>query len=179
MSGTDDDHDAASPRWLHRSFEIGVILKGLDALLEVFGGAALVVVSPKTLSGWVRSVTVRELDVNRFTGRHLLRYAAQLGHSHPSFAAAYLFSHGVAKLVVVVAVLRGRRWAYPGLIAVLGAFVVYQCVVLFERFSAALVALTVFDLVIIWLTWREWQARGGRTPLCQRPPTESPRHVGR
>jgi hypothetical protein len=29
--------------------------------------------------------------------------------------------------------------------------------------TAGLIALTLFDAVVVWLTWREWRKRRGRT----------------
>ena len=36
------------------------------------------------------------------------------------FAAVYLLSHGLSKIVLVALVLRDKLWAYPWLIALLG-----------------------------------------------------------
>ena len=53
-----------------------------------------------------------------------------------------------------------KLWAYPWLIALLGAFIAYQLYVLvLVKFSWGLTALTVFDAVLVWLTWREYQAK--------------------
>jgi uncharacterized membrane protein len=66
----------------------------------------------------------------------------------------------VSKVVLVALVLRNKLWAYPWLMVLLGVFIVYQLyVVIFVKFSWGLIALTAFDLVLVWLTWREYQAR--------------------
>jgi uncharacterized membrane protein len=67
--------------------------------------------------------------------------------------------HGAAKLVLVVALLRGKLWAYPWLIGLLIAFVVYQAYRMSERFGAGLLLLTLFDLAVAYLTWREYRIR--------------------
>jgi uncharacterized membrane protein len=39
-------------------------------------------------------------------------------------------------------------------------FIGYQLyVMVFVRFSRGLAALTAFDVLLVWLTWREYQAR--------------------
>jgi hypothetical protein len=42
------------------------------------------------------------------------------------FAAVYLPSHRLAKVGLVGAALPEQLWAYPGMIALLGAFIAYQ-----------------------------------------------------
>ena len=47
---------------LDQTFEVGIILKGLDGLLEVIGGLLLLVVSPATIDRVVTSLTQHELS---------------------------------------------------------------------------------------------------------------------
>jgi len=148
-------------RWLDDTFKISVTLKGVDGALEVIGGGVLLFLRPATLSHLIRSATQHELshDPHDFVAGHLFRYGTHLAHGSTTFAAVYLLSHGLAKLVLVVALLQDRTWAYPGMIALLGAFIAYQCYRLADRFTVSLSALTVFDAFVVWLTWREWLAR--------------------
>ena len=74
-----------------------------------------------------------------------------------TFAAIYLLAHGLVKVVLVGALLRNKLWAYPWLIAVLLAFIVYQLYLIVLNPTAGLVALTLFDAAVAWLTWREWR----------------------
>jgi uncharacterized membrane protein len=154
-------------RSLDRTFRITVTLKGLDGALEVVGGLILLFVRPSTLQTLVRNLTQHELsqDSHDFIARHLLRSANHLTHGTTVFAAVYLLSHGLSKLVLVVAVLRDQLWAYPALIALLAVFIVYQLYRLAFRFSLGLTLLTAFDALVMWLTWREYQARRHPTPV--------------
>jgi uncharacterized membrane protein len=158
-------------RWLDDTFKISVTLKGIDGALEAVGGALLVFVRPAAIGHLARWATQHELsqDPHDFVARQLLRYGTHVAHGTTTFAAVYLLSHGLAKLVLVVALLQDRDWAYPGMIALLGAFIVYQCYRLADRFSVGLSLLTVFDAFVIWLTWREWQARKLRAPSRDGP----------
>jgi uncharacterized membrane protein len=62
--------------------------------------------------------------------------------------------------VLVALVLREKLWAYPWLIVLLLAFVGYQIYRLaWVHFSVGLTALTVFDAVLVWLTWREYRSK--------------------
>ena len=147
-----------------RVFRAGMVLKALDGVLEVVGGAVLLFVSPAQLQHFVRGLTAHELtqDPNDFIARHLLHSVAHLNRGTTLFGAAYLLSHGLVKVVLVVFVLLDRLWAYPWLIAFLLAFIVYQLYRLVLHPTAGLTGLTVFDSVLVWLTWREYRARRGR-----------------
>ena len=76
------------------------------------------------------------------------------------FLCWYFLSHGIVKLLIVAALLSGRLWAFPLSLAALGLFVAYQVYRYTFAPSLGLVALTIFDLVVISLVVREYtQAR--------------------
>lgn len=52
-------------------------------------------------------------DPHDFIARHLLRSAGHLTHGTTLFAAVYLLSHGLAKVILVVAVLREHLGPTP------------------------------------------------------------------
>ena len=66
------------------------------------------------------------------------------------------------KIVLVAALLKNKLWAYPWMIAFLGAFIVYQAYRLTFKLSFGLAALTFFDVVIAWLTFREYRKQLAR-----------------
>jgi uncharacterized membrane protein len=144
---------------LDRIFEIGIILKGLDGVLEAIGGLLLFAVTPATIDQLVGRLTQHELseDPNDFIARHLLRYTHGLTGSAVTFAAVYLLVHGIIKIVLVVALLRNQAWAYPWMIGFLLVFIGYQLYRLALSPTFGLATLTIFDALIVWLTWREWR----------------------
>jgi uncharacterized membrane protein len=146
-------------RLVRRWFLISVWLKGLDAAIECVAGAALLVVSVDQIASVAHRVTRGELieDPNDFLAAHLLAWANTFSVSSKQFYAAYLLAHGVVKIVLVVGLLRNQLWAYPASLAVLGAFVVYQLYRLSHAISPGLVALTLFDVVVIGLVWHEYR----------------------
>ena len=153
-------------RSLDATFKVSVIIKGVDGALEIVGGLILLLVSPATIDQIVRSLTQHELseDPRDFVARHLLHSAGQLTRGSTLFAAAYLISHGVAKVVLVVALLRDQLWAYPAMIVLLSAFIAYQLYRLSHRLTLGLTLLTAFDAFVVWLTWREYQSKRRRAP---------------
>jgi uncharacterized membrane protein len=147
---------------LDKTFKIGLVLKGLDGILEVAGGIVLLFVSPHAIEHIVRVLTAHELseDPHDLIARYLLHSTSHLSTGITLFGAIYLLSHGIAKIVLVALVLREKLWAYPWLIALLLAFIAYQIYrITAVNFSAGLTALTVFDAALAWLTWREYRSR--------------------
>jgi len=144
---------------LDRIFEIGIILKGLDGVLETIGGLLLLAVTPTTINRLAARLTQHELseDPNDFIASHLLGLAHGLTGSAVTFAALYLFVHGIVKIVLVAALLRNQTWAYPWMIGFLLIFIGYQLYRLDLSPTFGLSALTIFDALIVWLTWREWR----------------------
>jgi uncharacterized membrane protein len=148
------------------------VLKGLDGILEVIGGVLLLVLTPHAIEHIIRGLTQGEIseDPHDLVARYLLHTSAHLSHGTTLFGAIYLLSHGIAKVVLVALVLRNKLWAYPSMIALLVAFIVYQVYrITAVRFSVGLAALTVFDVALVWLTWREYQARRSLPRRLHRP----------
>jgi uncharacterized membrane protein len=147
---------------LDTTFKIGLVLKGLDGILEVVGGVLLLFLSPQAIEHVARVLTAHELseDPHDMVARYLLHTTSHLSHGTTLFGAVYLLSHGLAKIVLVALVLKDKLWAYPWLIGLLLAFIAYQLYrITLVHFSIGLTLLTVFDAVLVWLTWREYRAK--------------------
>lgn len=151
---------------LDRLFEIGIILKGLNGLAELLGGLLLLFVTPADIHHLAATLTQGELseDPNDVVARYLLHTANGLTGNAVIFGAVYLLVHGAVKVVLVVALLLNKLWAYPSMIIVLLIFIGYQLYRIALDPSAGLVALTVFDALIVVLTWREYRRQ------CRIPP---------
>jgi uncharacterized membrane protein len=142
-------------------FRVSVILKGLDGALEIAGGLVLLFVSPHSIYAVVRWLVAHDLagSPHDWVARHILHSASQLSTSTTLFGAVYLLVHGGAKVVLVVLVLRDKLWAYPWMIALLIAFILYQAYRFVERPGPGLVLLSLFDAFVAWLTWREYRLK--------------------
>jgi len=146
------------PTFIHRAFEVGVGLKGLDGVLEILGGFFLLTVSPLHLSALVQQLTLHELseDPHDLVAGYLLTLSKGLTAREQLFGAAYLLAHGVVKLALVAALLKRRLWAYPAAMGIFGLFAVYQVYRYTLTHSWYLIPLTMLDAVVIWLTWLEY-----------------------
>src|SRR5258708_4454216 len=157
---------------LDTTFKIGLVLKGLDGILEVAGGILLLFLSPHAIQHLVRVLTAHELTQAPpdLIARYLLHPTAHLNTGITIFGAIYLLSHGIAKIVLVALVLRDKLWAYPWLIALLLAFIAYQLYrITAVHFSIGLTLLTVFDAFLVWLTWREYRSKRDRRHQVKAP----------
>ncbi len=152
-------------QWFHprslldRTFEIGIILKGLDGVIELAGAMLIALVPAHVIVRFVTHLTERELikDPNDFVAGHILQYANELVGHDKWFATFFLLSHGLIKIVLVFGLLRNLAWAYPFAFITLGAFTIYQFWLILTNPTIGIFLLTLFDLFIIWLTWREYQ----------------------
>lgn len=144
---------------IHIAFEIGVILKGINGLLELLGGFFLLGMPSGTIQTLVARLTQNEIseDPHDFIATHLREAAGDLSANAKLFAAIYLLAHGVIKALLVYGLLRDQLWAFPTAIAVFGAFGVYQMYRYAIAPSGWLIVLTALDVAVILLTVAEWR----------------------
>lgn len=143
-----------------RLFRAVVVLKGLDGLVEVFGAIALWLLSPGRIINGVYRITQDKIGENphELVATQLRHAASHISVSGNHFMAAYLFINGVVKVVLVLALLRGKLWAYPLAMAVFGCLVAYLVYRFTFTHGVGLILLAAFDLLLIWLVWREYHA---------------------
>lgn len=153
---------------LDKTYEIGLFIKGIDGLFELLGGLILLVVPGGVFERVAQNITRSELskDPHDFIATHILHIGQNLSHGHNGFAVAFLLTHGLVKIALVLALLRNKLWAYPWALVVLVLFLVYQIYVLAVKPGFGMAFLSVLDTVIIWLVWREWQKQ---KPTAARP----------
>ena len=156
-----DYNPAEQPRTAtDKAFRYSLYIKGLDGVLETLGGILLLLINPAEINHFARWLTQGELaqDPHDFLATHILKTAHSLTGRALIFGAIYLLAQGIVKIVLVWQVLHDRVWAYLALIAVVGLFALYQIYRLaWVKFSVSLFLLTVFDLLIIYLTQREYR----------------------
>jgi uncharacterized membrane protein len=147
-----------------RAFRLGLMFKFLDGLVETIGGILLLLANPAQINHLAERLTRGELsqDPHDFIASHILKTAHHLTGSALIFGALYLLSHGVVKLILVVEVWRDHLWAYAALIAVTALFVIYQLYRIANKPTLGLSLLTIFDLIIIYLTLTEYRRQQKR-----------------
>ena len=143
---------------LHLLFKIGVGLKGLDGLVELISGIALFFTSTASLRRIVDGLTQGELqeDPHDFIANHLVHFFHHLSIKTEHFAAVYLLIYGVTKLGLVAGLLRGKLWAYPVALVLLGLFLGYQIYRFSHNHSLGLGVVSLLDLAILVVIWRDY-----------------------
>lgn len=155
-----DDAGGRAGMWRHRLFRVGVWLKGLDGLVELAGAATLEILGRPGIHDVARFLVRHELgeDPGDPLAHLVLDVAHRLRGDTLRFTVLYLAFHGAVKVWLALFLLRDRLWAFPVALALLGLFLVFQCWELVTGPTLVLGALTVVDVAILVLIWREWRA---------------------
>ncbi|PYM53653.1 MAG: DUF2127 domain-containing protein [Candidatus Rokuibacteriota bacterium] len=147
-------------RIVDRAFALALAIKGIDGALELIGGLVLFVVPPSAITLVFRSLTQHELseDPHDFIAIHVRAAAEQLAGSASvrGFGVLYLIGHGVIKLVLVGAMFRRIRPAYPVAIVFLGSFILYELYRSVLGHSIALLLFAALDTGITTMVVREY-----------------------
>ena len=142
---------------IRQVFVISLVLKGINAILEISGGILFFFTGSVTTL--LSLLTKGELieDPHDFVAIHTQALLPFFSGNTALFTAFYLILHGVVKIFLVISLLRNKTWAYPTTVLVLSLFVLYQVYRLSLGYSLFLVLLTLFDVLIIALTWHEYR----------------------
>jgi uncharacterized membrane protein len=145
-------------RILHRFFELGILIKGVDGGLELFGGLLLLFLAPATINGILLFFIRGELkeDPTDLVANLLLRTTGKVVQA-PLSASAFLIVHGVVKLLLVAGLAANKLWSYPTALAVFAGFTIYQVFQLWHQSSLLLGTITVLDIVVILLVFGEYR----------------------
>lgn len=151
--------ESRASKLLHDSYLVGL---GVQAAIGSSQLLAAIALYMGQRMGWLHQIA-RMTDPGLFVHPpHGLQMSMlQMVHSFATqkqgFWLLYLFAHGALNLSVVVALVAKKTWAHPVSMLVLAGFIGYQL----DRFrfshAPSLLLLSLFDLIVIGLVWREWQ----------------------
>lgn len=143
---------------LDKSFQAGIAIKGFDGLLECIGGVLIWFIKPSAMSEFLRVAALHDLPgkYDEIIIAQLFHWTQSLANGGRVFASIYLITHGLSKALLVAGLWMNKLWAYPLTIVVFAVFCVYQMRRYTHTHSIFLVVLTIFDLILIYLTWQEY-----------------------
>ena len=146
-------------RLLDLSFLAGVGLKVLNIIGDFAAGIPLLFVDASAVSDWVKWLTADQIAENPDDPIALwvVSTTDHLTNASLGYAAIYLLIHGIVKVGIIIAMVRGHIKLYPWVIGALSLLVVYQLVEFALNHSLFMLFLSLLDIVIVWLTWREWK----------------------
>ncbi len=140
-------------------FRASLILKGLDALLEALGGILLLM--PFELDRTISFLLQHELyaEVRHPTTAHIEHAAAVALQNATLVGAIYLIIHGLAKVILIAAVFKEKKWGFVGLVGVLSVFALVELFRFATTHSVLVLALALFDAFIVYLIAKEYRIR--------------------
>ena len=144
----------------HIGFEIALLIKGINGLLEIIGGILLFFITPERLNRFIIFVTKGELgkDPNDVIANWFIQLGNNFSISSQYFGIYYLMSHGIIKLVIITLLWRKKLWAYPLSVVVFIAFIAYQIYEYTISGSIFMILLTILDIIVIALTIIEYRS---------------------
>ena len=149
---------AQAERTVYELFKWSVLLKGAISVAEVIAGLVLLIIPAKYMIALVQSsgVWLAGYADNSIT-MHITNELMRFESGTALFVAFYLLTRGLIKCFLIAGLLKNILWAYPASLVVLGLFVVYQAYEIATKGSVFVIAITAFDLVVMYLIWREWK----------------------
>lgn len=143
---------------MDKVFVVGIFIKGIDGLIELISGFVLLFISPAAVHHFITFLTAKELaeDPHDHIANLLVHATQHFGTGSKAFAIIYLWIHAAIKLISVWGIFTNRLWAYPFALITLGILTIYQLVDISVKPSIGMVLLTIFDIFILILIWREY-----------------------
>lgn len=146
-------------RAIDTAFKLGILLKGIDGVLEVAGSIVLIILGKQGLNTFIQLITRHELaqDPRDFIANHLIKLGSSLSiHSFDS-VTYFLLLHGLVKITIVILLFLKKIWAYPLAIVVFTIFGLYQIYQMTYAPSFLLLSLTILDFIVVILTYLEYR----------------------
>ncbi len=142
---------------IRKIFTISLWLKALGAMLEIIFGFLFLFTSG--ISDLVNFFVKNELieDPTDFLATHIQALLPIFSLHIQLFTAFYLLSHGVIRIILVLALLRNKTWAYPTSLIFLSLLIIYQSIRISITHSIFLFLLTLFDMFVLWLIYHEYK----------------------
>jgi uncharacterized membrane protein len=142
-------------------FDIAVLIKGCYGALEFLTGLSFFFLTPDFVHRVVPSLVSGELanDPNDFLASHILNWSQTFNSGTELFVAFFLAAHGLVSLILAVGLLRKIMVAYPLALVLYTCLIIYQIYQIGLHHSLILTGFTLFDFLVVWLVWREWQAQ--------------------
>ena len=139
-------------------FRVGMTVKGVDSLFEVIGG--IILTMPTKLARYILVLSQHEAFRHHMALSGRLDRIAEKVMMHPSMGeAVYLMVHGLSKVILIVAIIRGRKWGYLGLMGVLSLFTLVELTRAIAAHEVVTGIFGVIDLGVVFLIYKEYASR--------------------
>lgn len=140
---------------MHRTFRVSLFTKMAFGLAEIILGVVVLYVKPDDLAG----ILLWQQNLSNGHSRlfHLTGFMATALVTGKLVTAVYLLSHGFPKLLLGLALLRRKIWAYPIAIIILCGFILFQIFLVGYEHSIFMLGLSVIDAFIVLTVLKEFR----------------------
>jgi len=162
--------DSLQNKVVHSLFEITIFFKGLNGIWEIIVGVLFLIFKREAIRNTIIALTHREIvqDSGHLAMKYLTNQANNFSSSTQYFIAVYFLFYGLVNIFLVVSLLKGKSWAYPVAIVFFSLFILYQLYRSFAHHSGLLLALTIFDIFLVGLTFLEYKrVQKGRKSIVE------------
>jgi uncharacterized membrane protein len=142
---------------LHRLFELSILIKGIDGVLELLAGIVLFFISSREITGIVHFLFRYDFDADDIINGFVLNITQNLTHSTQMFGAFYLLVNGIIKIAIVLALWSEKPIIFPIAGFILGIVTVFGIVRFLHSLSPLLFFFILLDIVIIILLYYEYK----------------------
>jgi uncharacterized membrane protein len=133
-------------------FLIGILIKGGQGVIELIAGIVTLFIPLNAVVRLADHFTEVELakDPDDYIATHLFDFAHSLSVGMKEAVALYLLINAVIKIFLAIALLRGKKWAYPTALAALGLFIAYLFYRLYLHPSILLSLAILLDALVLF-----------------------------
>ncbi|MFH0804087.1 MAG: DUF2127 domain-containing protein [Candidatus Zambryskibacteria bacterium] len=149
---------------LHQIFEFGIVVKGINGIWETISGFFILFLSKTAIDKLFYFLASKELleDPRDLFFNFLFKFLENLSYNTQVFIAVYILLHGLLNIFLAIQLYRDKIWAYLVTITVMTVFIFYQIHRIILYHSPVLIAITIFDISFVVLTWYEYDRKKQR-----------------
>ncbi|MGE5397667.1 MAG: DUF2127 domain-containing protein [Chitinophagales bacterium] len=144
---------------LNIGFYGGLVIKAVNAVLEIIGGLLMLIINLESLNRWIKLVALAELqeDPNDVLMNYLIGLGNSLSINSQHSAAVYMLVHGAIKVAIVWLLLKKIKWAFSPAMVVLGLFIAYEVYLFLHTHSLLMLLVVILDIAIIAVIFLEYR----------------------
>jgi len=137
----------------------GLVIKGVDALIEFIGGFILIVINHEGLNRLISLIALPELreDPKDIVMNYVITIGQNFSINSQRSVAIYMILHGITKMAVVWVLLTKKMWAYPLAMFVFASFIAYEMYSYMHSQSVLMLIMVILDMVIFVMIILEYK----------------------
>ena len=154
-----------------KAFEIGILVKAIFGFFEVLVGIVFAISGKLIVNNLIIALTQQEVseDPKDLIANYLIHISRNFSVGTNVFAVSYLIFHGLTNIILAVALVKNKIWAYHWALTGFSLFIIYQVFRYFDTHSSLLLFLTLFDIFVVIIIILEYNSKKKKRKLSQLP----------